>query len=376
MLERGLQYFKNWFHNDDNKKCYDTYREEIDQYNIRILNFFNALVLLLLVIVFFSGFFTRYVAPMQSVYIGTMAVTLLEITADKLVLFRAGRRTDAAVFLCMTKIYAFCILSGVNYSLNMPAVSFSVFMIVMSILFIVRSIKMNIFNLGAALTFCVCSYIAKEPSVALADIYNCIVFYLVASIISYWIVTLRIGFIRNEKLLTIQRDTDILTTLPNRRRFNIYARDAFEADKDRRISILMMDIDHFKAYNDSKGHIAGDYCLECIGKTLRKFGETNGIFFARYGGEEFVAIDRNRGSKELEAIAQGIVDAIYVLGLPHESSDFKRITISVGYASQSDINAEDYIQLLACADEALYQAKRQGRNKIAGYHREVSKTEE
>ena len=57
MLERGLQYFKNWFHNDDNKKCYDTYREEIDQYNIRILNFFNALVLLLLVIVFFSGFF-------------------------------------------------------------------------------------------------------------------------------------------------------------------------------------------------------------------------------------------------------------------------------------------------------------------------------
>ncbi|MEE0418632.1 MAG: GGDEF domain-containing protein [Lachnospiraceae bacterium] len=375
MLERGLQYFKNWFHNDDNKKCYDTYREEIDQYNIRILNFFNALVLLLLVIVFFSGFFTRYVAPMQSVYIGTMAVTLLEITADKLVLFRAGRRTDAAVFLCMTKIYAFCILSGVNYSLNMPAVSFSVFMIVMPILFIVRSIKMNIFNLGAALTFCVCSYIAKEPSVALADIYNCIVFYLVASIISYWIVTLRIGFIRNEKLLTIQRDTDILTTLPNRRRFNIYARDAFEADKDRRISILMMDIDHFKAYNDSKGHIAGDYCLECIGKTLRKFGETNGIFFARYGGEEFVAIDRNRGSKELEAIAQGIVDAIYVLGLPHESSDFRRITISVGYASQSDINAEDYIQLLACADEALYQAKRQGRNKIAGYHREVSKTE-
>lgn len=137
----------------------------------------------------------------------------------------------------------------------------------------------------------------------------------------------------------------------------------------------MMDIDHFKAYNDTKGHIAGDYCLECIGKTLRKFGETNGIFFARYGGEEFVAIDRNRGSKELEAIAQGIVDAIYVLGLPHESSDFKRITISVGYASQSDINAEDYIQLLACADEALYQAKRQGRNKIAGYHREVSKTE-
>ncbi len=375
MLERGLQYFKNWFHNDDNKKCYDTYREEIDQYNIRILNFFNALVLLLLVIVFFSGFFTRYVAPMQSVYIGTMAVTLLEITADKLVLFRAGRRTDAAVFLCMTKIYAFCILSGVNYSLNMPAVSFSVFMIVMPILFIVRSIKMNIFNLGAALTFCVCSYIAKEPSVALADIYNCIVFYLVASIISYWIVTLRIGFIRNEKLLTIQRDTDIMTTLPNRRRFNIYARDAFEADKNRRISILMMDIDHFKAYNDSKGHIAGDYCLECIGKTLRKFGETNGIFFARYGGEEFVAIDRNRGSKELEAIAQGIVDAIYVLGLPHESSDFRRITISVGYASQSDINAEDYIQLLACADEALYQAKRQGRNKIAGYHREVSKNE-
>lgn len=367
MLERGLRYFKKWFHSEEDKKCYDIYREEIDQYNIKILNFFNALVLGLLVIVFVSGFFTGYVAPMQSVYIGTMAATLLEIAADKLVLFRAGRRTDTAVFLCMTKIYAFCILSGVNYSLDMPAVSFSVFMIVLSILFIVRSIKMNLFNLGAALTFCVCSYIAKESSVALADIYNCAVFYLVASVISYWIVTLRIGFIRNEKLLTIQRDTDILTTLPNRRRFNTYAREIFEADKDNRMSILMMDIDHFKAYNDSKGHIAGDYCLECIGKTLRKFGETNGLFFARYGGEEFVAIDRIRSSRELEAIAQGIVDAIYVLGLPHERSDFKRITISVGYASQSDVDAEDYIQLLACADEALYCAKQQGRNKIAGY---------
>ncbi len=127
MLERGLQYFKNWFHNDDNKKCYDTYREEIDQYNIRILNFFNALVLLLLVIVFFSGFFTRYVAPMQSVYIGTMAVTLLEITADKLVLFRAGRRTDAAVFFMYDK--DLCILHSFRCKLQPEYASCQLFRI-------------------------------------------------------------------------------------------------------------------------------------------------------------------------------------------------------------------------------------------------------
>ena len=71
--------------------------------------------------------------------------------------------------------------------------------------------------------------------------------------------------------------------------------------------------------------------------------------------------------EKLEEIAGEITKTIYDLGLPHESSSFKRITISVGYACQRNAAAKDYIQLLECADRALYEAKNQGRNKISGY---------
>lgn len=346
---------------------YDEYQNEVDKYNINMLKFFNVLVLVMLLLLFISGFFTGYVADMRPVYAVTAAVTLLESAVDRILLFKNSRGMDTAVFLCMTKIYVFCIISGVNYSPETPAITYFIFMIVLSILFIVRPWKLNLFNFCAGTVFCVCSYLRKPPAAALADIYDFWAFYIVAAAVSFWIIKLRVGFIRNEKLLTVQRDTDILTTLPNRRRFSIYAGEAFENNKYKRFSIFMMDIDHFKTYNDTKGHIAGDYCLESIGKALGRYGKETGIFFARYGGEEFVAVDTRHSGEELEDIAGGIVRTIYELELPHESSSFKRITISVGYASQADALAEDYIKLLECADKALYRAKQQGRNQIAAY---------
>lgn len=369
MRIKWIEYIKKWAVKGYDKRCFHLYRNEINQYNIGMLNFFNILVTALLVIVFISGFFTGYVADMQPIYIGMLVFTLLEMAADRLFFFRKCRHMDVPVFLCMTKIYGFCIISGIFYSLEAPAISFFAFMIVLSILFIVRGWKLNLYNFLVVLLFSVFSYLEKKPSVAQADIYNCWIFYIVASVVSFWIIKLRVDSIRNEELLTEQRDTDILTTLPNRRRFNIYAKEAFEAGKDKPLNFLMMDIDHFKAYNDSKGHMAGDYCLESIGKALAEFGKEQGIFFARYGGEEFVAIDTLHCQEELEKIAQRIVDTIYRLGLPHESSVYKRITISVGYAAREAAGADTYIQLLECADKALYLAKSQGRNKIAGYQK-------
>lgn len=367
MGKTWIERLKTWFLEAYDKEDYKKYRDEIKRYNIKMLNFFNVLVLVLLAVIFISGFFTQYVASMQKIYLFMAAFTALEMVLDRVVFFNNHRLIDAAVFLCMTKIYLFCIISGVSYSLDMPAVSLYVFMIVLSILFLVRPWKLNLYNFLACMAFCMFSLMEKPQEIASADLYNCWIFYVVAAAVSFWIVKLRIGFIRNEKLLTIQRDTDILTTLPNRRSFNDYLKAAFEADRDRKLSILMMDIDHFKSYNDSKGHIAGDYCLETIGKALDSFGRENGIFFARYGGEEFVAVDTKHRREELEKIADGIVHTVYEMGLPHEGSSFKRITISVGFASRSDTGDGDPLELLEMADQALYAAKQQGRNKISGY---------
>ena len=363
-------HLKKWFTEGYDKNSFTLYREEIDQYNADMLWFFNTLVLSLLAVLFVSGFFTGYVAPMRPIYIGIALVTLAEMAAGRLALFKRSGLVAAAVFCCMAKIYVFCIFSGVYYSPDMPAISFSVFLIVLSILFIVKPWQLNLFNFLATVVFCLCSMWAKPPEIVTADVYNNCIFYGVSAAVSFWIVKLRLGFIRNEKLLTAQRDTDILTTLPNRRRFNAYVQEAFEKQKDGKISIFMMDIDYFKAYNDTKGHIAGDYCLESIGKALGRFGGEWGLFFARYGGEEFVAVDTRRDLGELETAAHEIVRCVYELGLPHESSSFKRITISVGYAGREESGAKTYIELLECADRALYSAKNQGRNKVAGFKRE------
>ena len=146
---------------------------------------------MLSLLVFVSGFFTGYVAPMQPVYVGTAVFTLLEMAADRWLLFKSSRGIEAAVFLCMMKIYIFCIISGVSYSLDMPAISFYSFMIVMSILFIASPWKLDLFNFLAGIIFCICSFKAKPVLLALADIYNCWVLYGVASAVSFCIVPTR-----------------------------------------------------------------------------------------------------------------------------------------------------------------------------------------
>ena len=115
--------------------------------------------------------------PCSRFMLGRLYFTLLEMAADRWMLFKSSRGIEAAAFLCMMKIYIFCIISGVSYSLDMPAISFYSFMIVMSILFIARPWKLDLFNFLAGIIFCICSFKAKPVSLALADIYNCWVFY-------------------------------------------------------------------------------------------------------------------------------------------------------------------------------------------------------
>ena len=93
----GIRLIREWFLKGYNKEYFDTYRSEIERYNTGILTFFNALVLSLLVFVFVSGFFTGYVAPMQPVYVGTAVFTLLEMAADRWLLFKSSRGIELSL---------------------------------------------------------------------------------------------------------------------------------------------------------------------------------------------------------------------------------------------------------------------------------------
>jgi len=134
-------------------------------------------------------------------------------------------------------------------------------------------------------------------------------------------------------------------------------------EKRRSISILMIDVDHFKRLNDTAGHQHGDFCLERVAQLLQSGVRAGVDTVARYGGEEFVAILPDADEREALAIGERVREAIETAGLPAERGV---VTISVGVAvlrgaDESHLTPDD---LVAAADEALYEAKRSGRNRV------------
>ncbi|MEQ3680717.1 diguanylate cyclase [Alcanivorax sp.] len=136
-------------------------------------------------------------------------------------------------------------------------------------------------------------------------------------------------------------------------------------DAPERITLMLFDIDFFKQYNDTYGHPAGDECLKKVAGVPLGMVQSDTDFVARYGGEEFVITLANSSFNDALVLAERMRNRVEQLGIPHSGSRVSQVvTISVGVAC-SDSSAENGGQLLKMADEALYQAKGSGRNRVA-----------
>lgn len=179
--------------------------------------------------------------------------------------------------------------------------------------------------------------------------------------------------VRNHVNLKIKTDLleklslrDGLTDIPNRRSFNERLAEewARATRKQEPLSLAMMDIDHFKRYNDHFGHGAGDDCLRRVARALPGVLSRPADFVARYGGEEFVVLLPDTEPAGALAIAEQLRQVVEALAIPHAAgTSYPMVTLSIGVATRppgTDITGE---QLLKAADEALYQAKAQGRNR-------------
>jgi diguanylate cyclase (GGDEF)-like protein len=161
---------------------------------------------------------------------------------------------------------------------------------------------------------------------------------------------------------------DALTDIPNRRRFDeALASEWKRATRDATpLSLLMIDIDHFKQYNDYYGHGAGDVCLQMVAAELSNGVVRPNDLVARYGGEEFVVILPETDQASAMQIAERLRGRIEKLGLPHVYFEVESVvTISVGVATQVNISENLLPQILNdAADQALYKAKESGRNRV------------
>ncbi|MFO7848956.1 MAG: PleD family two-component system response regulator [Spirochaetia bacterium] len=160
---------------------------------------------------------------------------------------------------------------------------------------------------------------------------------------------------------------DGLTHIPNRRSFDtVLQKERDRAVREREpLTIVLMDIDNFKAYNDNYGHGKGDVCLESVAKALSGCAGRPADIVARYGGEEFAAIlpntDEEGGIKKAEEFRRSVED----LEIPHEFSETSCcVTISVGVQTGVPASDDTPEALSKKADEALYQSKKEGRNRV------------
>jgi diguanylate cyclase (GGDEF) domain len=163
-------------------------------------------------------------------------------------------------------------------------------------------------------------------------------------------------------------DIDPLTNIYNRRFFDKHMEQLVQSlsHSGRQLGLLMIDIDFFKQYNDTYGHLAGDECLQLVAKGLQEGIRHEGDFITRYGGEEFIAVLPDTDEAGACDIANRLQRNIRELNIPHKASTVSdRVTVSIGIVSvkvEEGANWKDYVK---CADDLLYIAKQNGRDQCA-----------
>ncbi len=165
-------------------------------------------------------------------------------------------------------------------------------------------------------------------------------------------------------------NVDGLTGLANRRYLDKYLKVeiARSIRNGHQLSIIMCDIDHFKKYNDTYGHLQGDDCLKTVASEMNKVCKRASDLVARYGGEEFGIVLPDTSAEDAERLAQKICDVVAGLNIEHSASDHKRVTVSMGLYSGEPDKSHDSEYMLKKADSALYEAKETGRNKVSRYY--------
>ncbi len=171
-----------------------------------------------------------------------------------------------------------------------------------------------------------------------------------------------------QNMRTIARlsHTDSLTGAYNRQLFDELSRNLLSHARRSRepVAVYMIDIDHFKEYNDRYGHLAGDAALAAVARVIRSSVRRASDLVFRYGGEEFCVVSSAVDAEDACALAESIIDGVRSLAIGHEGSARGVLTVSVGLSHHARLSSESVEGVLQRADRALYDAKMHGRDRL------------
>ena len=240
--------------------------------------------------------------------------------------------------------------------------------------FLHMTIRVTLLTYGMAWAFLVIHLVLAQPKwiYSVIDIVNVTLMTLLAVLLSQVIRATRLKELTNARLAESNNKLrrlsflDPMTGLANRRYLEKYLeREWGRAIREHTpLSLVMMDLDYFKDFNDAYGHQEGDKCLAEIAAHIREVLKRPTDLLARYGGDEFIAVLPNTGQEGAMQVADSIAQAVGNLAILVPNSPHRCLTISLGTASHRPTLGESSETLVAAADRALYQAKLAGRNRF------------
>ncbi|MDQ7735637.1 diguanylate cyclase [Halomonas sp. SpR1] len=164
----------------------------------------------------------------------------------------------------------------------------------------------------------------------------------------------------------VKAETDLLTDMGNRRALERLRKILMSKGRHFQVTALMIDIDQFKPYNDTLGHLQGDICLQQVARVIRSTLRVGEAYPIRLGGDEFLVLMLGAPLALAQQVAQRIRNGVRRSAIPHPATGSGLVTLSMGLASREIIDSESFASLLKDADDALYEAKRSGRDRING----------
>lgn len=351
-----------WAYINTHKNFFEQNKDKIIQLNMSSLNTLNNVAVFIFAILCLYSRLTNDFAGLFKTYL-IYFIIFLGIN----LLCKHIRHFDCVIpnyflYFVIALIYSFGIYIGCFNIPNLPSVMFPVFLICLPMVFILPTLEINIFNLFFIALFLCLSIKLKSDTVTLIDQTNILACFFISTITSYTVNCSRIKEISSSQKLEMVCNTDELTKLHNRRSFNNYIVNIYDKTPANQLTLMMIDIDNFKDYNDSYGHICGDSCLVTIGEIFKEFESKHDCYIARYGGEEFVLVDNKHTLQEAVSIAKELIHLISETNIEHIKSNYKKITLSIGISCKSTSDVTSYIDLINLADDALYQAKSNGKN--------------
>jgi diguanylate cyclase (GGDEF)-like protein len=371
---------KHFFDEYFNEHVKQEYQKELNNEIVYSNNRRCKIVLLILVIPMIVYIFWKSMFLNQQLYLDMLFICIGMIGLY-LLFFKNNKRYIGAVHI---SIMICCLIWAqyANFSTYQTYPNYTPYIIALMGLAIIAYLKPKysiiLFGVNHIVFLIINAYLAHNDVFKLESTINSTIAMVFAFLFSLFNYKSKLNFFQNKKLVEELNQanqklkeyvhTDVGTGINNRLALNEMLEHEWHCAMmlQEMISLIMIDIDFFKQYNDAYGHSNGDFCLREVAQCISRNLLITSAFVGRYGGEEFVVVLPQTDKKMALKIAENLRAQVIMLQISHNGrgDDLNILTISLGVASKTPKNLEPSISLLELADKALYHAKAEGRNRV------------